>query len=229
MPRFRPFAIPILCALAGLTAATPAGAAPIQPGQQIDLVGTTLVEFPWYEGPAQDATTFVPFLVEDDQDNPVFQGVITSIPARSDSMGTLRFRYRVQDMQAVGNRRITRVDLLGYEGFQTNVEYRTDGLGTIGPSMALRSGGAGSSVGFIYASPILLPDSDARFFHVHTDATHFHNEVLARITLNTGETVIVGGLHGPSLSDCPSDTNGDGVINFTDLNTVLSTFGEDCP
>lgn len=40
-------------------------------------------------------------------------------------------------------------------------------------------------------------------------------------------------LHGPAdyevtgpVVDCPGDTNGDNTINFTDLNTVLSNFGE---
>ncbi len=32
---------------------------------------------------------------------------------------------------------------------------------------------------------------------------------------------------GP-VDTCPTDTNGDGVINFTDLNAVLSVFGEEC-
>jgi hypothetical protein len=219
---------PILCALAGVIATSPAGAEPIQPGDQIPLVGATVAQYPWFGGPAQTATTFVPFLVEDDQDNPVFQGVITSIPSRSDEMGTLRFSYRVRDLQGVGGRRITRIDLLGYEGFQTFVEYRTDGSAGVGPNSAVRAAN-GSSVGFLFGNPLLLPGDQSRFFFVHTDATHFREDVLARITLNTGETVIVGGLHGPSLSDCPGDTNGDGVINFTDLNTVLSTFGEDCP
>jgi hypothetical protein len=32
---------------------------------------------------------------------------------------------------------------------------------------------------------------------------------------------------GP-IDTCPTDTNGDGVINFTDLNAILSVFGTDC-
>ncbi|MBX3353874.1 MAG: hypothetical protein KF684_13155 [Phycisphaeraceae bacterium] len=32
-----------------------------------------------------------------------------------------------------------------------------------------------------------------------------------------------------SAGDCPGDTNGDGAINFADLNTVLSNFGTACP
>ncbi len=30
----------------------------------------------------------------------------------------------------------------------------------------------------------------------------------------------------PPLPECPGDTNGDNIVNFTDLNTVLSTFGQ---
>jgi hypothetical protein len=33
---------------------------------------------------------------------------------------------------------------------------------------------------------------------------------------------------GGPVDTCPTDTNGDGVINFVDLNAVLSVFGTDC-
>jgi predicted outer membrane repeat protein len=33
---------------------------------------------------------------------------------------------------------------------------------------------------------------------------------------------------GGPVDTCPTDTNGDGVINFTDLNAILSVFGTDC-
>ena len=33
----------------------------------------------------------------------------------------------------------------------------------------------------------------------------------------------------PASSTCPGDLNGDGVVNFTDLNGVLSNFGVPCP
>jgi predicted lipoprotein with Yx(FWY)xxD motif len=33
----------------------------------------------------------------------------------------------------------------------------------------------------------------------------------------------------PSATPCPADVNGDGVVNFTDLNGVLTNFGVPCP
>jgi hypothetical protein len=106
------------------------------------------------------------------------------------------------------------------------VDY-TDGLGSVGPDAASRTA-SGTQVAFFFGDAVLLPGQDSRFFFIHTEATSFDSNVQARITLNTGETVIIGGLRGPALTDCPGDTNGDGVVNFTDLNTVLTNFGDDC-
>jgi hypothetical protein len=52
----------------------------------------------------------------------------------------------------------------------------------------------------------------------------------------------VGGLNSPEVTqadidavaalvplDCPGDTNGDNVVNFTDLNSVLASFGQSGP
>ena len=112
--------------------------------------------------------------------------------------------------------------------YQTFVEFRDDGAAGSGPNIAVRSDDA-DRVGFLFTNPFLFPGDQSRFFFVFTEATHYRENVVARITLNTGETVMVGGLHGPSGASCPGDTNHDGVINFTDLNSVLSVFGEGCP
>jgi hypothetical protein len=40
--------------------------------------------------------------------------------------------------------------------------------------------------------------------------------------------VIIAGVYLPSLTNCPGDTNGDNIVNFADLNTVLTNYGEEC-
>lgn len=221
---------PIVCALAGVIAtATTALAVPAHPGDVVNLNGTTSAAEPWLAGSAVDSVNEIPFTVVDAGGSPIFQGVFTSEPSASDILGTIRIRYRLRDMQAIGARRVVRVEILGFAGFQTNVDYRTDGVGDLGPNLASRTNGDGAQVSFLFANPFLTPNLDSRYFHVHTNATLFREIGLARIVLNTNESVIVGGVHIPAHSDCPGDVNGDGVINFTDLNTVLSEFGENCP
>jgi hypothetical protein len=40
-------------------------------------------------------------------------------------------------------------------------------------------------------------------------------------TLSARASLVIG-----NASTCPGDTNGDGVVNFLDLNAVLSAFGQ---
>ena len=216
----------LACSLAMSGAAI---AVPLQPGQVVNLSGTTALAEPWLVGGNVDSGNVIPFTVLDNGGNAVFQGVFTSEPGLSDIMGTIRVRYRVRDLTAVGARRVARVDILGFSGLQTNVTYRTDGVGSVGPNLASRTNAPGAQISFLYSDPVFPPDVDSRFLNVHTNATSFSEQGVARIVLNTGESAIVGGVHIPALSDCPGDTNGDGVVNFTDLNTVLSEFGENCP
>jgi hypothetical protein len=213
------------CIVAGLVMSGSALAVPLAPGEQTTLNGTTTSQTSWVAGESLGADDF-PFTITDAQGSPVFQGTFTCEPIRSDELGTIRIRHIVRDMQAIGNRAVSRVDIVGFGTFQTNVDYSTSGLGDVGPSAASRSA-SGAQVSFFF-NPLLFVSQDSRFFWVHTNATARSNTGQARITLNTGEFVIIQGVCVPALTDCPGDTNGDGVINFTDLNTVLTNFGEDC-
>jgi len=215
------------CAALSLSAA--ALAVPAQPGDVVNLNGTTAAAEPWLSGPSSGGANVIPFTVLDSGGNPVFQGTFTSEPGTSDTLGTLRIRYRVRDMQAIGNRRVARVELFGFAGLQTNVDYRTDGLGDVGPNLASRTNGTGTQISFIYSNPLFTPNLDSYYFHVFSNATAFREDGLGRVVLNTGEFAVISGVHVPQLTDCPSDTNGDGIVNFADLNAVLSDFGDACP
>ena len=43
---------------------------------------------------------------------------------------------------------------------------------------------------------------------------------------DTGRDEALLWIFTPDQVDCPGDTNGDGIVNFTDLNAVLASFGE---
>ncbi len=225
--RFRPITRSVL-SVAALSVSGAALAVPAHPGDVVNLNGTTSAAEPWLGGPAVDSVNAVPFTVLSAGGSPVFQGTFTSEPGRSDIMGTIRIRYRLRDMEAVGDRRVFRVEILGFAGLQTNVDYRTDGVGDIGPNLASRTNGDGAQMNFIFSNPLLTPDLDSHYFHVFSNGASHNLQGLARIVLNTGESVIIAGVYLPSLTDCPGDTNGDGIVNFADLNTVLTNFGEEC-
>ncbi len=201
-------------------------AVPLAPGDQVNLNGTTSAQNSWYAGVNQDGTQIVPFTIRDAQNNPVFQGTFTAAAARSFELGTIRMRYRLRDMQVIGNRAISYIEINGYGGLQTNVDYSLDGLGDNGPSQAQRNA-SGVRLTYVF-NPLLLASQDSYFFWAFTNGTSFADIGQARIVLNTGESVVLDDVRVATLTDCPGDTNGDGVINFTDLNTVLSSFGDDC-
>jgi hypothetical protein len=216
----------VACAVAGIGGS--ALADPLPPGDSVQLGGTTTSQTPWLAGVNSTGTATVQFEVRDAGNNPVFQGTLQSSAAVSNDLGTLTFRYRIVNTQAVGDRRVSRVDFGGYKGFQTNVNYSTDSLGSIGPDEAARTAN-GAQVAFFFADSILPAEVDSRSFWVHTDASSIAFNGQAAITLNTGESVVIGGLRYPvRIPDCPGDANGDGIINFTDLNAVLTNFGDGC-
>ena len=218
----------ILCAAVAVSGS--ALALPIHAGDVLNLNGTTVAAEPWLSGPSVDAATFTVFAVFDNGGHPVFVGEFLSQPFRSNTFGTIKINYELRNFQGVvGDRRVVRLEVFGYAGLQANVEYRADSTGDVGPNLVSRTNGDGGQISFIYANPPLLTHLDSFGLHIQTNATFFHEQGFARVVLNTGESAIIGNVHVPTLSSCPGDTNGDGIVNFTDLNTVLSTFGENCP
>jgi hypothetical protein len=202
-------------------------AVPLAPGGQVTLGGTTTLENSWIAGMNQSGTESVFFTITDAQGGPVFQGTFTSQVTRSTALETMRVIYRLRDMQAIGNRAVSSVEIAGYSGFLTNVDFSHDSLGDVGPSAASRSA-SGGMLNFVF-SPVLVVSQDSHFFWAHTDAVDYALSGQARITLNTGESVVIGDVYVPRTDvGCAGDVNLTGAVNFTDLNEVLSAFGSDC-
>jgi hypothetical protein len=47
--------------------------------------------------------------------------------------------------------------------------------------------------------------------------------------LESGSAFVFRSVRLPAASICPGDLNGDNLVNFSDLNGVLSNFGQSCP
>lgn len=131
-----------------------------------------------------------------------------------------------------GPRQVASIELSGFAGASVDAGFRTDlapfGGTSPAPSLASRSAD-GDTVRFDF-QPGVSAFAPSRALFVYTPSARLQNTGTARITINTGESVTLTGLPVPtSLASCEGDANADGVINFADLNGVLTNFGEPCP
>jgi hypothetical protein len=82
------------------------------------------------------------------------------------------FGPRIRDVQDTGSGYvITRVTLSGFGGVATDVNFRTDGVGDVGPTGAARSS-SGSTLSFDYGTPI-TPPQEGLFLSIVTNAPSF--------------------------------------------------------
>jgi hypothetical protein len=141
-------------------------------------------------------------------------------------------RYAIEDPDAVGSHGIVEVAFLGL-GRQVIDAGRlsNQNVSMPWPNRAARTPD-GDVVAFEWDVPVPPPSGPigSQVFFVYSSAPLIDMNGRMRVTLNTGEQAIIQGVPVPTLGEaCPGDTNADGVINFTDLNGVLTNFGEDCP
>lgn len=110
-------------------------AVPLAPGGNTTLTGTTVAVNPDLAGTVQEDPTALFGTIEF---NAIFQGRVTL----SDNLGTIIFSPRMKDYFVFDDFTwvLTGIDVKGFAGWTTDVDYRTDGLGDIGPGSVLRSG-----------------------------------------------------------------------------------------
>jgi hypothetical protein len=145
-------------------------AVPLAPGDFVNLTGVTSAARPELAGVVlQD--TIRPFSVDLGGGN-FTTGMILDRVVRETGSGTLDFYYRVfNDVSSSGS--LDFVTRNSFTGFGTDVEFRTDGLGTIGPDQASRNA-AGDEVLFdFFSTNLLFPGAQSYSFFVKTDATDF--------------------------------------------------------
>ena len=114
-----------------VTLATCVNAVPLSPGEQVSLGGTTLAAEP-YLAAVVGAGQTIPLSITDINGQTVFTGELRLSINRSELLGTLEFSCRVIGASSTGDSAVARIDWAGFEGFSTNVNYRIDGLGTVG-------------------------------------------------------------------------------------------------
>lgn len=198
----------------------------LNPGANIVLGGTNPTASPWLQGvsPGGSGPSFV---IQDSNGNVVFSGSLLVSFRDTVPFGYRHGVYRVQNTTGVPGRTITRIEFSGFGTSHVDAEYRSDFVPAPAPSAATRAAD-GDTVAFQFAG--LPSGATSQFFYIFTGAPEIAFTGTARIVLNTGESALITGLPVPApLVECEGDTNADGVINFTDLNGVLTNFGESCP
>lgn len=165
------------CTLLGfsLLCASPMLAVPVAPGDaNVAMGGTTFAANPDLGGVVQ-SDPLRAFEIRDNLNNVILTGNLQDRVAKSDNTGTMIFGPRLRDLAnpAGGPTAwITALQIVGYNGFTTDIDFRTDGLGDVGANDVSRSAD-GNELLFGYDPNIITPPDEALFLSVFTDATAF--------------------------------------------------------
>ena len=161
----------ISCLFCLSLAAGEARAVMLDPGGLETLSGTTASDQPDLAGVVLE-DTLRPFVITWGGNHSI-TGTVQDRVVRSDVDNTLIFSYRIlNDATSDGSIRFAgRTDFTGY---LTDVNWRSDGLGTKAPGSASRSAD-GSDVSFFFNGPMSIdPGEDSYFFYIKTNATAYN-------------------------------------------------------
>ena len=158
-----------------------AQAAIVAPGGNAMLSGTTSAANPNLAGTVIN-DNLLPFQIQDSQGSTILTGNVQDRVVRSNNTGELIFAPRLRDLNnPTGDAWIFGLRLEGYGGFSTDIEFRTDGLGDVGPNTVTRSAGSVDQLFFSYDPNIIAPPDEGLFLSVATDATAFDSKGIITI------------------------------------------------
>lgn len=161
----------------------------LPPGGAIALSGTTSAAQPELGGVVL-VDDLIPYQIfGGGVGNPLlYEGNLQARIARSTMTSNLIFAYRLRDPNGGLNGIMSTLEASDFAGWTTDVEYRTDGLGTKAPTRATRSGD-GSDVTFIFGNS-LFSDEDSYFMHILTNAKAYTTGQTT-LTLTDGSSVVL--------------------------------------
>ncbi|HEX8912852.1 MAG TPA: SdrD B-like domain-containing protein [Humisphaera sp.] len=191
----------------------------VLPGGGVPVGGTTAAARPELAGVVvRDA--LIPFTVTNSATGGlVFKGQLQDRVVKENATGTLDFYQRI--IADPGFTPLSSVDYVArsvFSGWGTDVDFRTDGVGsaTIKPESASRSGD-GSSVRFAFNSDPITGGQSSRFYFVKTNAKFFDvkggtaigmgAQTLGSgsVKLTTAEPVAGGTINGVKFNDLDAD------------------------
>ena len=146
-------------------------AADISPNETKAVRGTTVAARPELAGVVL-RDELIDFEIRNAAGKVVFAGKVQDRVSQSNQQKTLSFIFRIRNTNPDLPGRITEVRRKGFGGWKTDVDYRLDGLGTIGPDSFKRDP-KGMTVGFSFGKTPVTPGAESRFCFVLTDAAGF--------------------------------------------------------
>jgi hypothetical protein len=162
----------------GATVAVPGATA----SAEIDLAGGVVVD------------NLIPFKIVTSGGAVLYQGNLQNRVVRSTSTGQLHFYYRIRDTAAGLSGKVLGVSTQNFRvPPRIATSYRVDGLGTVAPVSATRSAN-GAQVIFRFPAQgqgMLIAGQSSKFFELKTTAKNYNKDGLTRITLTTGESVVL--------------------------------------
>lgn len=123
------------------------------PGSWITLRGTTARAIPSLKGTIIK-DRMVPFEIYDDSGSLIFKGKLQDRVARSSSTRKLCFEHIIRETQTGLPGEITIVKRTNFTGFLTDIEFRTDGADSVGPTGATRYNDGSPKTFFLTDNPI---------------------------------------------------------------------------
>lgn len=160
----------------------------LPPGGAIALSGTTVAAQPELAGLAL-VDDLIPYQIFGGGGNPLlYEGILQARIVRSTLSDNLIFNYRLRDPTAGLNGIMITLEASDFASWTTDVEYRTDGVGTKAPTRATRSND-GSDVSFIFGNS-LFSNEDSYFMHILTNAKAYTTGQTI-LTLTDGSSVVL--------------------------------------
>lgn len=184
--------IPVIATLAVASIAQAGPVVDLAPSQFTDsLSGIMNSEFAELIGTVETAK-YMNFSIygSEEGESPLYQGTFMQSIVRSNMTGNLTFNYRVYNANGSLDGRISHIEVGGFEGMQTRVEFRDElsSPGLEGPNSAER-GVLGDIIDFGFDGGLDTAD-DSRFFFAMTDsASYYTDSASATIYLETGESL----------------------------------------
>jgi hypothetical protein len=134
----------------------------------------------------------------------IYKGKLQDRVVKSRVNGTLSFCLFIRDTQQHLPGAITAVARGNFADFQTDVEFRVDGSGRIGPKWANRSSD-GENITFDFEKEPVHSGNDSRFFFILTDATEYAPESGSTILRTTDGSSVRLATSAPLAHALPSD------------------------
>lgn len=174
-----------LAGVVALATLLPAAAVPLLPGGNVALSGA-----PGSAG-SVIRDSLLPFEIRNGSNQVLISGNVQDRVVRLTGSGMLSFDPWLRDLSATAAGAgfyIIGIKVAGYEDSSTDVEWASNGAGTVGPSSASRDI-SGGEVTFLYTSGTLTPPALSRFCEIDTNAPAYHLAGRVTITARRGAEI----------------------------------------